>query len=80
MPEEKKISLQFDEGFKAAKQVPEGGAMCSNCSKWNSKTQLCEGKSYIKWNGGSGKIPMDPDDYLCVWWKALPKSQWKDLK
>jgi len=80
MAEEKKITLEFDEGFKAAKQVPEGGAMCSNCAKWDEKNQVCVGKSYIKYNGGSGKIPMDPDDYVCVWWKALPKSQWKDLK
>ena len=43
--------LEFPDGFKPAKVVPEGGVMCTNCGKWNKETQLCEGKYYIKWNG-----------------------------
>ena len=31
--------LQFPDGFKPAKKVPEGGAMCANCAKWNKETQ-----------------------------------------
>ena len=27
--------LEFPDGFKPAKKVPEGGAMCANCAKWN---------------------------------------------
>jgi hypothetical protein len=59
--------LQFPDGFQPAKKVPEGGAMCANCSKWNKKTQLCEGQYYIDWHG-NGKIPTNPTEYVCIWW------------
>ena len=45
--------------FKPAKSVPEGGAMCANCAKWNKEIQLCEGQYYIDWHG-NGKIPTQP--------------------
>ena len=64
--------LQFPDGFKPAKRVPEGGAMCANCAKWNKETQLCEGQYYIDWNG-NGKIPTDPTKYVCIWW--VPKNK-----
>jgi hypothetical protein len=61
------ISFNFPEGFKPAKRVPEGGAMCSNCAKWNHEKGECEGPYYIKWNG-NGEIPTSPDKFVCVWW------------
>lgn len=59
--------LDFPAGFKPAKSVPQGGAMCANCAKWDKKKQLCEGQYYIKWNG-DGKIPAEPVEYVCIWW------------
>ena len=64
--------LEFPDGFQPAKKVPEGGAMCANCAKWNSETQLCEGQYYINWNG-DGKIPTEPTKYVCIWW--VPKNK-----
>lgn len=64
--------LQFPDGFKPAKPVPTGGAMCANCAKWNKETQLCEGQYYIDWNG-DGKIPTTPTEYVCVWWVGEEK-------
>ena len=55
--------LEFPDGFKPAKTVPEGGAMCANCAKWNADTQLCEGQYYIDWKG-NGKIPTEPTKYV----------------
>jgi len=66
--EEKETSqLNFPPGFQPAKPVPQGGAMCANCAKWDKKKQLCKGQYYIKWNG-DGKIPAEPVEYVCVWW------------
>jgi len=64
--------LDFPKGFQPAKVVPEGGAMCANCAKWNPETQLCEGQYYINWNG-DGKIPTEPTKYVCIWW--VPQKQ-----
>ena len=64
---EGKEKLQFPEGFQPAKSVPQGGAMCANCAKWNKKKQLCEGQYYIDWNG-IGEIPAEPTEYVCIWW------------
>lgn len=60
-------NLKFPDGFQPAKSVPNGGAMCANCAKWNIKTQLCEGQYYIEWHG-NGKIPSNPTEYVCIWW------------
>ena len=65
--EETTIDLQFPDGFQPTKSVPNGGAMCANCAKWNEKKQLCEGQYYIDWNG-DGKIPAEPTEYVCIWW------------
>jgi hypothetical protein len=59
--------LNFPDGFQPAKSVPNGGAMCANCSKWNEAKQLCEGQYYIDWHG-NGKIPTEPTEYVCIWW------------
>jgi len=64
---EETTNLQFPDGFQPAKPVPNGGAMCANCAKWNEKTQLCEGQYYIDWHG-NGKIPTEPTEYVCIWW------------
>jgi hypothetical protein len=64
---EETTSLQFPDGFQPAKSVPNGGAMCANCAKWNEKTQLCEGQYYIDWHG-NGEIPTKPTEYVCIWW------------
>jgi len=64
---EETTNLQFPDGFQPAKSVPNGGAMCANCAKWNEKTQLCEGQYYIDWHG-NGKIPTKPTEYVCIWW------------
>jgi hypothetical protein len=64
---EGKEELQFPEGFQPAKSVPQGGAMCANCAKWNKKKQLCDGQYYINWNG-NGEIPAEPTEYVCIWW------------
>lgn len=64
---ENTTNLQFPDGFQPAKSVPNGGAMCANCAKWNEKTQLCEGQYYIDWHG-NGKIPTKPTEYVCIWW------------
>ena len=60
-------ALKFPPGFQPAKEVPNGGAMCANCVKWNKETQLCEGKYYVGWNG-NGKIPTESTEYVCIWW------------
>jgi hypothetical protein len=65
--EETSTDLQFPDGFQPAKSVPQGGAMCANCVKWNKKTQLCEGQYYIDWHG-NGEIPAEPTEYVCIWW------------
>ena len=62
-----KEQLEFPEGFKPAKKVPEGGAMCANCSKWDKKSQLCKGQYYIDWNG-NGEISAEPTEFVCIWW------------
>ena len=67
LKEEQSQELQFPDGFQPAKSVPQGGAMCANCAKWNKKTQLCEGQYYINWHG-NGEIPADPTEYVCIWW------------
>jgi len=59
--------FNFPEEFQPAKSIPQGGAMCANCAKWNKKKQLCEGQYYIDWNG-NGKIPTEPTEYICIWW------------
>ena len=59
--------FNFPEGFQPAKSVPNGGAMCANCAKWDKKKQLCEGQYYIDWNG-NGEIPAEPTEYVCIWW------------
>ena len=64
---EETTNLQFPDGFQPAKSVPNGGAMCANCAKWNEETQLCEGQYYIDWHG-NGKIPTKPTEYVCIWW------------
>ena len=64
---EETTNLQFPDGFQPAKSVPNGGAMCANCAKWDEKTQLCEGQYYIDWHG-NGKIPTKPTEYVCIWW------------
>jgi hypothetical protein len=65
--EGKTPNLQFPNGFQPAKPVPNGGAMCANCAKWNKDKQLCEGQYYINWYG-NGKIPSEPTEYVCIWW------------
>jgi hypothetical protein len=65
--EETTTDLQFPDGFQPAKSVPNGGAMCANCAKWNKEKQLCEGQYYIDWNG-NGEIPAEPTEYVCIWW------------
>ena len=65
--EESSTELQFPNGFQPAKPVPNGGAMCANCAKWNKDKQLCEGQYYINWHG-NGKIPAEPTEYVCIWW------------
>lgn len=65
-----KEDLQFPEGFKPAKEVPKGGAMCANCAKWNKDKQLCEGTYYVDWNG-NGEIPTNATQYVCIWWIKL---------
>jgi len=70
--EEGNISFEFPDGFKPAKKVPEGGAMCANCAKWNHKEKICEGPFYIKWNG-NGEIPTSSTKYVCVWWVSESK-------
>ena len=42
--EENSPQFSFPENFQPAKDVPQGGAMCANCAKWNKKKQLCEGQ------------------------------------
>jgi len=69
---EGKEELQFPEGFQPAKSVPQGGAMCANCAKWNKKKQLCEGQYYIDWNS-NGEIPAEPTEYVCIWWVGEKK-------
>jgi hypothetical protein len=65
--EEAHVSFEFAEGFKPAKKVPKGGAMCANCAKWNDEKKVCEGPYYIKWHG-NGEIPASATEYVCVWW------------
>ena len=67
LSEDKTPELQFPDGFQPTKSVPQGGAMCANCAKWNEKTQLCEGQYYINWHG-NGEIPAEPTEYVCIWW------------
>ena len=67
LKEGKSPELQFPEGFQPAKEVPEGGAMCANCAKWDKKSQLCKGQYYIDWNG-NGEIPAEPTEFVCIWW------------
>jgi len=67
LSEGKTTELQFPDGFKPAKSVPQGGAMCANCAKWNKKKQLCEGQYYVEWNG-NGEIYAEPTEYVCIWW------------
>jgi len=64
---EETTNLQFPDGFQPAKSVPNGGAMCANCAKWNESTQLCEGQYYIDWHG-NGEIPAKPTEYVWIWW------------
>jgi hypothetical protein len=70
-----KQPLEFPDGFQPAKKVPEGGAMCANCAKWDKKQQLCKGQYYIDWNGG-GEISAAPTEYVCIWW--VPKKNNND--
>ena len=60
--EKEETQLQFPDGFQPAKSVPQGGAMCANCAKWDKKKQLCEGQYYIDWHA-NGKIPAEPTEF-----------------
>jgi hypothetical protein len=71
--EEETPQLNFPEGFQPAKSVPQGGSMCANCAKWNKEEQLCEGQYYVEWNG-SGEIPAEPTEYICIWWVDKTKQ------
>jgi len=73
LKKEKSSELHFPDGFQPAKTVPEGGAMCANCAKWNKEKQLCEGKYYIDWNG-NGEIHNDATKYVCIWWVKKGKK------
>ena len=70
LKEEKSSELHFPDGFQPAKNVPEGGTMCTNCAKWDKKAQLCKGQYYIEWNG-DGEIHNEPTKYVCIWWVPI---------
>lgn len=59
---------------KAAMQVTKGGSCCKNCKYVDADKHACKNHHYIKWNGGSGKLPKLPLDEICSdWWEPTKK-------
>ena len=63
--------FELPKKHKAAMQVTKGGSSCQNCKFVNAGKHECKNKYYIKWNGGSKKLPDLPLDEICSdWWEA----------
>ena len=68
-----KGDFELPKSHKAAMQVTKGGSSCKNCKFVNAEKHECKNKYYIKWNGGSKKLPDLPLDEICSdWW--MPKK------
>ena len=66
-----KGKFELPDNHKAAIQVTKGGSCCKNCKYVDAENHACKNKYYIKWNGGSGKLPDLPLDEICSdWWEA----------
>lgn len=66
-----KGSFELPDDHKAAVQVTKGGSCCKNCEYVDAEKHECKNQYYIKWNGGSGKLPDLPLDEICSdWWEA----------
>lgn len=69
-----KGDFELPTNHKAAMQVTKGGSCCKNCKFVNADKHECNNKYYIKWNGGSKKLPDLPLDEICSdWWN--PKKE-----
>lgn len=63
--------FELPSNHKAAIQVTKGGSSCKNCKFVDAENHACTNKYYIKWNGGSGKLPDLPLDEICSdWWES----------
>lgn len=63
-----KGSLSFPQDHVAAMRVPKGGSSCSNCKFVDKEAHACKSAHYVKWNGGSGKLPDFGLDEICSDW------------
>lgn len=62
--------VEYPANHKPGMKVAKGGSCCANCRFWDGED--CENGHFRKWNGGSGDIPVPPDQYCSDWW--MPKD------
>ncbi len=59
-------------GHRLGMEVPTGGSSCARCKFWLDS--VCSSPGFIRWNNGSGKIPVAPDSYCCDLFEADGKA------
>ena len=60
----------YPPGHLLGMEVPDGGSSCAKCRFWH--VDHCHNEGFVRWNGGSGKIPVAPDCYCCDLFGAVP--------
>jgi len=46
-------------------EVPKGGSNCAKCEYLKEDGKTCGEPHFIKWNGGTGRLPEPSDRYCC---------------
>lgn len=60
--------FRLPKDHKAGMRVPKGGSNCSNCAALGEDGATCRSPDFIKWNGGSNKLPAPADEYCSDWY------------
>lgn len=68
-----KGGFELPPDHKAAMVLESGTFSCANCKFVNAEKHECNSDYYIKWNGGSKKLPDAPLDKICSDWFS-PKA------
>lgn len=69
-------------GHKPGMRVPKGGSSCANCrfASVQPDGPYCTEKNFIKWNGGTGRLPVnDASTYCSDWWEPNSEAE-KQIK
>lgn len=60
----------YPPGHLLGMEVPDGGSSCAKCRFWH--VDHCHNEGFVRWNGGSSKIPVEPDCYCCDLFEPVP--------